>query len=375
MNDTLVKKVKYNLDLAHNLYISRENPISLVHFVTNRCNARCSFCFINFNDPSVFKGELSLEEIDKMTKKLGPNLQNVNLTGGEPFARKDFLEISKCYLENTKIKSLFITSNGSLPDRVDTYLKDISGEYLDRKILMQFSIDDFPDRHDQIRKIDGLFERCMESYYISKSYGGNVQGTVAITISHENYKSVEALYDYLTVTRGVKSIAVNIVRDEGVYKIPVEHKEKMLSSYKILSNRVAEDMKSGILQGWNNRTVQGRLMNKKNEIWRDVMADIYMDTKYVTPCRAGAIFGVIEANGKVRPCEILDTDFGNVRDHDYNLIGLWKSKDSVSKKEKILETKCNCHYDCAWSFNILANREFQPKLLPSIISLKRSKKS
>ena len=82
-----------------NLHFTKTEPISLVHFVTNRCNARCSFCFIDFDDPKTFKGELTIQEIDKLTKTLGSSLLNVNLTGGEPFARKDLNDIAKPYLK------------------------------------------------------------------------------------------------------------------------------------------------------------------------------------------------------------------------------------------------------------------------------------
>ena len=67
------------LSLVYNLQLSRKYPVSLVHFVTNRCNARCSFCFIDFDNPKTFKNELTLTEIDKITRNIGPNLTNVNL--------------------------------------------------------------------------------------------------------------------------------------------------------------------------------------------------------------------------------------------------------------------------------------------------------
>ena len=74
----ITKKANFVRTLK-NIYFSKNEPVSLVHFLTNRCNARCSFCFIDFDNPETFAGELTLEEIDKLTKKLGPNLQNVNL--------------------------------------------------------------------------------------------------------------------------------------------------------------------------------------------------------------------------------------------------------------------------------------------------------
>ena len=79
--------------VLNNIYFTKNEPVSLVHFVTNRCNARCSFCFIDFDNPNTFKGELSLNEIDDLTKNLGKSLLNVNFTGGEPFAQKIVYDI------------------------------------------------------------------------------------------------------------------------------------------------------------------------------------------------------------------------------------------------------------------------------------------
>src|SRR3954464_7770717 len=98
------------VSLATNIHLTRRNPVSLIHFVTNRCNARCSFCFIDFGNPDTFKGELTVEEVDKLTRTVGPHLQNVNITGGEPFARKELLDIARCWFTNTSIRSMFITS-------------------------------------------------------------------------------------------------------------------------------------------------------------------------------------------------------------------------------------------------------------------------
>ena len=119
----LTKKANL-LRVINNIYFKKKEPVSLVHFITNRCNARCSFCFIDFDDPNTFKGELSLDEINKLTKNLGKSLLNVNLTGGEPFARKDIIDIAKLYIKNTTIQSIYITTNASLPNRVIDFAKD-----------------------------------------------------------------------------------------------------------------------------------------------------------------------------------------------------------------------------------------------------------
>ena len=98
----VTKKAKL-LHVLNNVYFKKTEPVSIVHFLTNRCNARCSFCFIDFDDPKTFRGELTLDEIDKMTKNMGETLLNVNFTGGEPFARKDIIEIAKLYIKNDMV--------------------------------------------------------------------------------------------------------------------------------------------------------------------------------------------------------------------------------------------------------------------------------
>lgn len=69
----LIKKTS-TIGVLKNVYLKRTEPISLVHFLTNRCNARCSFCFIDFEDPNTFANELTLNEIEKLTKNLGSSL-------------------------------------------------------------------------------------------------------------------------------------------------------------------------------------------------------------------------------------------------------------------------------------------------------------
>lgn len=353
-------------NIVKNVHFTRDQPISLVHFVTNRCNARCSFCFIDFDNPEVFANELSTDEIEKLTKSIGRSLQNINITGGEPFARKDISEILRMYYSNTSIRSAFITTNGSLPDRVERLCIEKSQKFPNKLLFLQISIDALPSEHNRIRKIDGLFEKAIESYDVANKFGPNVQASIALTISPENCEQVVQVYEYLIDTCKVKNIALNIVRDEGIYTVPKDKKELILAAYSSLSDRIVCDRSKGLLKAWDPSSTQGRLMNKKNEIWREILQKIYLEPKYIVPCMAGSIFGIIEANGNVKPCEILDASVGNLRDFSMDFKKLWNSSRASEIKDWVRDTKCNCHYDCAWSFNILAGKKFQPKLLASL---------
>ena len=357
------------VSLAKNIYFTRQNPVSLIHFVTNRCNARCSFCFIDFDDPNTFKKELSLLEIEQLTKHVGPSLQNVNLTGGEPFSRVDLLEVVRAWYINTNIRSIFITTNGSLPERIISLANKIKSEFPDRLLIFSISIDGLPELHNKIRKIANLFENAIKSYHGLKKIGGNIDVNIAITVSHENYKTAHELYEELSTNYGIKSITCTIVRDEGVYKIPKSVKENILNTYNKIIKRIQSDLKLNILQGYNADSLQGRLMNKKNVLMNNIISKIYLNPTYISPCHAGSLFGIIEANGNVKPCEILDNTIGNLRDYDMNFLKMWHGHDAQTLKSTIINSKCNCTYECAWSFNILGNWRYQPSLLMGALKL------
>ena len=352
--------------LVYNLQIARKYPVSLVHFVTNRCNARCSFCFIDFDNPKTFRNELTLSEIDKITKNIGPNLTNVNLTGGEPFARKDILDIARCYFKNTNVESITMPSNGSLPKRMVKFAKSISKEFQEKKVLISISIDDLPKQHAKIRKIPNLFEKAMKSYQLLNNISQNIMVNVAITCSHENYKNVPKIYDVLKKDYKVKSLTANIVRNEGVYKIPKDKKKKILNAYTYLTNKILEDFKEKKLNNYNTNTLEGRIINKKNFMLYKIMKKQYLKPYFISTCHAGSLFGIIGAEGTIYPCEILDKPLGNIRDFNYDFLSLWHNKKTQSVKKWIKKSNCHCTYDCAWSLNILGNAKYQPELIGSV---------
>lgn len=356
--------------LARNLYVDRRYPVSLIHFVTNRCNARCDFCFIDFDDPDINKGELSLDEIERISLTVGPQLKNVNLTGGEPFSRKDLLDIARIWFRNTDIESIFITCNGSLPERVESFTRTLSAEFPDRQILFSLSIDALNEEHNNIRKLPKLFENCLRTYGLLRDLaleGANVMANIAITVSPNNYPSVLDTYEALTGEYGVTAMTCTAVREAGVFKLPVEQKLGILEAYRALTQRIRDDLASGRLEGYDRASALGRMMNRKNDLMTEIIADTYMDHQFVTPCQAGSLLAVMAADGTVSPCEVLDWPLGNVRDFNLDFMALWNSAETARLRKWRDETKCACTYECAWSFNILGSPKYLPALLKAAL--------
>ncbi len=125
----ITKKAKF-IHVLKNVLFKKIEPVSIVHFLTNRCNARCSFCFIDFDDPKTFRGELTLDEIDKMTKNMGETLLNVNFTGGEPFVHPDITTLLN--YARPKVSWINVTTNGT---RTKNFYVDMLQQYLDHIVF------------------------------------------------------------------------------------------------------------------------------------------------------------------------------------------------------------------------------------------------
>jgi len=359
----IVKKTSL-VKVINNIYFSKNEPVSVVHFLTNRCNARCSFCFIDFDNPNTFKNELTLNEIEKLTKSFGSSLLNVNLTGGEPFARKDIIDIAKLYIRNSTIQSIYITTNASLPDRIENFVKEIDKLEEDVELTFQISIDDFPEKHNKVRKIENLFENCIDTYFRLKKFTKNVNPVVSITVNHENCDDIKNIYDYLVNKCKIDSLKCTIVRDEGVYKTPDVKKNKIFEAYSWLTNKILQSSKEGIIKNYNTNSIQGRLHNKKDEISWNLTKKMYLKPHYISPCHAAGLFGIITASGLVYPCEILeDKMLGDLRKNDMDFMKIWKSKKTAETKDFIKKTNCHCSYECALTYNILGNWRYQPNLI------------
>lgn len=130
-----------------------DQPRLLTYIVTFTCNARCVMCD-SWQKPS---DDLRLEQIEHIFRQL-PRLDAVRLSGGEPFVRKDLLEIVELVRAQLSPLFLHITSNGFLTERIVRLCEE-----RDRSLPLQLliSIDGVGDKHDRVRGIGQAYERAM----------------------------------------------------------------------------------------------------------------------------------------------------------------------------------------------------------------------
>ncbi|MFQ5799983.1 MAG: radical SAM protein, partial [Bacteroidota bacterium] len=169
----------------------------IIFYVTNRCNFRCKFCFYY---AEIEKGrkpnELSVEEIEQIAKSTGALLQ-LSLTGGEPFVRKEFAEITSIFVENTGVRFITIPTNASLTDRMVRYLETVLPQYPDTFIRLTFSVDGIGEDHDENRSMPGSFDKIIESYKAISPLRKHFRNLVLDTNSVFTKKTEDSIVDIL----------------------------------------------------------------------------------------------------------------------------------------------------------------------------------
>jgi radical SAM protein with 4Fe4S-binding SPASM domain len=348
--------LKHFFEKSYNIAVSRNKPVSLIHFVTNQCNARCPHCFIDFENEVTQKDSISLDNLEKMTKQVGNQLMNVNLTGGEPFLDPNLEEICLLYLKNTSIDSLFFSTNGAMTSKILRVAENLSNRYPNVIYTYSISIDLIGEKHDDYRRVKNLYQKAIDTYNKLEALPANVQPNITITVCDDNADDIEEIFNKLFFKEGVKSITANIVRDEGVFSIDPESIKKLNRAYSKLTQLISKHDAQ-----YSGENYLARMMNEKEKIMYKYINNIYANPEYVLPCRAGAgLMGVIYPNGDVYPCEVLDKKMGNLYDYDMNLLKLWD--DNQKLRSWIKKSKCHCTYECAWSYNILSSPKHMAKL-------------
>ena len=69
-----------------------------------------------------------------------------------------------------------------------------------------------------------------------------------------------------------------------------------------------------------------------------------MDNKYISPCHAASLFGIITSKGEVYPVKLHDRLLGNLREN-MNFSTIWKNKKTNETKKFIIDSKCSCTYE------------------------------
>ncbi len=333
------------------------SPFFLILYVTSRCNARCKMCY-NWQNIENWKSrdELSLEEIERITRSID-SLQQLTISGGEPFLRDDLADIFKLFAQNCDVSWITIPTNGLLPDRIEQIMERACTENPNVHFRIGLSMSETKERMDELYGVKGGFEKNQQSYEVVsrlRKRFPNLNADVNIVFSAFNQHRVKEYIDFVSESRPECNALISVVRGKPRYPEVSDIDLDLLEEVYAYSNS-------------RSPQIQNRPFHALINVARDMVNEINLTTlkekRYVLPCRCGEKLAVIYDNGDVFPCELLETKIGNLRECNYDLKAMLASPKAKKIVNSIIKTKCFCSWECALYNNLIFSNKYRINMI------------
>jgi MoaA/NifB/PqqE/SkfB family radical SAM enzyme len=324
----VLERVSRHLRVSANALKDAPSPPFLVLFINSICNMKCEHCFywtsLNKRD------DLTKEEIFALSDSLG-RIENLNLSGGEPFLRKEFAEICRKFITTNQVRQIYVPSNGYFTDRCIAAVKDVLQEPEIDLFVVELSLDGMPEFHDKFRVARHAFEYAMRTYDALvelQKQDPRLRIHSISTATDVNMEEIRSLTTYL-YDRCPQMDHHNLAIIRGDRKNPTLHGPK-LQEY--------EDLYEYIRRLWAPRET-GRYGGIVEPMLQWGKVETVKQQRQVVPCMAGKISAVVYANGDVGVCEI-HKPIGNLRQKGF--WDIWRSEEANALRESIARKECYC---------------------------------
>ncbi|MBI2868727.1 MAG: radical SAM protein [Chloroflexi bacterium] len=160
-------------------------PMAILWDLTRRCNLSCRHCVVD-SDTRTRGNELSTADCYRIIEEAASfGVRQLILSGGEPLARPDFLDI--CRKAAERELTLQVATNATfINQRMAAGLAEV-------RASAQVSLDAAdPDIHDDFRQVRGAWKRTVRG--IKHLLAARVPVTVAATVTTMNIEQIPALY-------------------------------------------------------------------------------------------------------------------------------------------------------------------------------------
>jgi len=357
--------------LAYRNLVQVPNPFRINLAVTYRCNLRCKMCNIwkiYRESPDLARDEMRSDDYTHLFESVSHDLFWLGLTGGEPFLKKDLVDIVHLAAsKSSKLHILELTTNGFSKRIIEKKVNEILEDANIPFVTVGVSIDGPPLMHDSIRGRKESWTRAIATYKklceISSSHP-NLSPHISYTISRHN---AGCFIDFL------KALAEEGIRmEKDLISVGIEHIGHIyhnVNSEDLLLHGVNNDIRFllsriGIFRSFTKGIVEiGRELFKKMFL---ISAIDFLKNpdKMVIPCAALFCSCFIDPFGFVYPCSIYGTKLGNLRKTSFHHI--WHSHMANRLREGIKEGECPiCWSPCEAEPSFLLS--LPRTLLPALI--------
>jgi len=324
---------------------SNPMPINFTVSVTNKCNARCKTCNIwriYEEQPELSKSELDAEEFARIFENIGKNAYWFTLSGGEPFIRKDIVEIYDALVHYCSPNIINIPTNATVPNLIEKKVREFLEIDNKSALIVNLSLDGVGSLHDEIRGVKGNFEALTSTYERLKALQvdfENFRVGVHTVVSIYNINHLADIYDFV---RGL-----NPKPDSHIFEVAEERVElntigsEIIPSHKSFSTAftpLRERIKSDYLKG----DFLSRITQSFRQEYYEMVEKILVERRQVIPCYASFASCQISPYGDVWACCVLAQSLGNLRDANFDFYKVWHSEKAKEIRASIKRGECYC---------------------------------
>lgn len=281
---------------------------------TYRCNAKCNMCYI-WQFPTRPASEIGVEVYAKL-----PQMDSLNLTGGEPFLRADLDEIVG--LLKTKARRIVISTNGWFIDRTIRLF-----EKHGNSIGIRISIEGLARANDRIRGMPNGFDHALRILTTLDRMGIKDIG-FGLTVQGANAPDVKELYQ-LAKMMDVEFATAALHNSFYFHKENnrLDDLEAAIDALKLL---IRDLLKSRHPKDWFRAYFNYGLIN------------YLQGQERLLPCRMAHDAFFLEPNGDVLPCNGMDKPMplGNLREQSWDEI--WYSAEAERVREAVRQCPKQC---------------------------------
>lgn len=292
-------------------------PTDISIITTYRCQMRCKMCDI-WENPTDKKREISAKELEIL-----PNFKFVNITGGEPFVRRDLEDIVEVMYK--KSDRIVISTSGWHTDRILRMAEKFP------KIGIRVSIEGLSQKNDDLRGREGSFDRALRVLLTLKEMGVKDIG-YGCTVSNHNSEDMLWLYK-LSRELGMEFATAAFHNSYYFHKDDNEitNKNEVIGNFHKLIELL---LKENTPKSWFRAFFNLGLIN------------YIRGNPRMLPCEAGTANFFIEPYGDVFPCNGLEERYwkesmGNIREYK-SFDELWFSEQAEKVRGLVRTCPKNC---------------------------------
>lgn len=312
-------------------------PSVIVLNVDYRCDARCVMCS-NWKRGS--EHELTVDEYDQMFQDpVYKDVENVNISGGEPTLRKDLPQIVAIVHQHIpKLKKIGISSTG-----INVYAHKILEEiarYCQKHNLalgIRISLDGVGKMHDEIRRIPNAFDKAMKTIHHLKALENDLDFSLGLssTFSEHNYHECNKLHGFTS--------SMNI---DTVYAPALVSGESYNNESTQEDVPVPPEGMAFLRRFYEKRIIEGSLLNGNTFFYTKYIQYLDEDGNIQRnmPCPFADQGLVIEPDGDLKYC-LNSASIGNAIKKSSSEV--YYNQDNLKERSKFTSTICReCLLPC-----------------------------